>query len=167
FGADRYLRIGHRAEPPHAGYYFSSSVGRRWAQRTAAWLGRLGWPAPPVTEDAQYPLQQSSCPAIYVSTARVDDPASEERMNAAGAARSEAYALFLGLIGEWSEAELPADSLRVHDAQGRPAAGRSSRSERHSSSRRTARALCVSRAPNQVRSKRAPNIQPSMHARFC
>jgi hypothetical protein len=123
FGADRYLRIGHRAEPPHAGYYFSSSAGRRWAQRTAAWLGRLGWPAPPVTEDAQYPLQQSSCPAIYVSTARVDDPASEERMNAAGAARSEAYALFLGLIGEWSEADLPVDSLRVHDAQGRPAAG--------------------------------------------
>jgi hypothetical protein len=44
-------------------------------------------------------------------------------MNAAGAARSEAYALFLGLIGEWSEADLPVDSLRVHDAQGRPAAG--------------------------------------------
>jgi N-acetylmuramoyl-L-alanine amidase len=123
FGADRYLRIGHRAEPPHAGYYFSSSVGRRWAQRTAAWLGRLGWSAPPVTEDAQYPLQQSSCPAIYVSTARVDDPAGEARMNAAGAVRSEAYALFLGLLGEWSEADLPVDSLRVHDAQGRPSAG--------------------------------------------
>ena len=123
FGADRYLRIGHRAEPPHAGYYFSSSPGKRWAQRTAAWLGRLGWPAPPVSEDAQYPLQQSSCPAIYVSTARVDDPAGEERMNAPGAARSEAYALFLGLIGEWSETDLPLDSLTVHDAQGRPAAG--------------------------------------------
>ena len=123
FGADRYLRIGHRAEAPHAGYYFSSAVGKRWAQRTATWLARLGWPAPPVQEDAQYPLQQSSCPALYVATTRVDEPAGEERMNAAGAARSEAYALFLGLAAEWSDASWPVDSLRVHDAQGNPAAG--------------------------------------------
>lgn len=123
FGADRYLRIGHRPEAPHAGYYFSSAVGRRWAQRTATWLARLGWPPPPAQEDAQYPLQQSSCPAIYVSTARVDEAAGEERMNAPGAARSEAYALFLGLASEWSDTSWPVDSLRVRDPRGGPAAG--------------------------------------------
>ena len=35
----------------------------------------------------------------------------------------EAYALFLGLAGEWSDATWPMDSLHVRDAQGRAAAG--------------------------------------------
>jgi N-acetylmuramoyl-L-alanine amidase len=122
--ADRFLRIGHRAEPPRIGYYFSSAAGQAWGRRSAAWLARLGLPAPSVSEDAQYPLQQTSSTALYVSIRRVDDPTAEESMVAAGAARSEAYALYLGLIEEWSgPAAWPLDSLEVQDAEGRPAAG--------------------------------------------
>ncbi|HUK61859.1 MAG TPA: carboxypeptidase-like regulatory domain-containing protein, partial [Dongiaceae bacterium] len=96
---------------------------RRWAERTARLLGALGLGSPAVAEDAQYPLQQTSCPALYVSPARVDDPASEERLGGPGTARAEASAIYLGLIGEWSDAPLPLDSLTVRDATGRPAGG--------------------------------------------
>jgi hypothetical protein len=117
FRADRYLRIGHRAAPPRIGYYFSSPAGKRWGERTAAALRAVGVPAPPLVEDAQYPLQQTSCPALYVSVGRIDDPASEERMHAAGALRAEAFGLFLGLVSEWAAPFTP-DSLEVRDEAG-------------------------------------------------
>jgi N-acetylmuramoyl-L-alanine amidase len=124
FRADRFLRIGHRPESTRAGYYFSSAAGKTWAQRTAAWLARLGIPAPPVVEDAQYPLQQTSCTAIYVSARRVDRPADEEAMNAPGAVRNEAYALYLGLLEEWTAARSwPLDSLAIRDPDGGAAPG--------------------------------------------
>ena len=124
FRADRYLRIGHRAAPPRLGYYFSSPAGRAWAERTAAELARLGLPAPPLVEDAQYVLQQTSCPALYVSLARVDDAADENRMLAPGALRAEAFALFLALAREWApEADWPPDTIAVHDEGGRPVPG--------------------------------------------
>src|SRR5262249_54311841 len=97
FHADRYLRIGHRAEAPLIGSYSSSAPGRAWAERPAASLAALGLPAPAPAEDAQYPLQQTSCPALYVSPARVDVAVSESGMLAPGAMRSEAYALFIAL----------------------------------------------------------------------
>ncbi len=121
FGADRFLRIAHRAEPPRLGFYFSSPAGKAWAQRTAEELQRAGLPAPPAVEDAQYPLQQTSCPALYVSPLRVDDPAHEERLNAPGTLRAEAYALFLSLAREWApEAVWATDSLEVRGADGTP-----------------------------------------------
>jgi N-acetylmuramoyl-L-alanine amidase len=124
FQAERYLRIGHRAEPPRLGYYPSSAAGRRWAQHIAAWLGRLGLGLPAVAEDAQYPLQQSSSTAIYCGARRIDDAAEEEAMNAPGAARAEAYALYLGVLEEWtSDAHFELDSLEVRDSDGSPAAG--------------------------------------------
>jgi N-acetylmuramoyl-L-alanine amidase len=123
FHADRFVRIGHRAERPMVGYYFSSAVGRRWAERTSRLLASLGLGAPRPAEDAQYPLQQTSCPALFVSPARIDDAASEERLQAPATVRAEAYAIYLGLIGEWSDASMPLDSLTVRDAAGRPAAG--------------------------------------------
>jgi N-acetylmuramoyl-L-alanine amidase len=123
FRPDRYLRIGHRAEPPRLGYYYSSVPGREWALRTATELARLGLPAPAPAEDAQYPLQQVSATALYASIARVDEGADEDRMTAPGALRSEAYALYLGLLREWApQADWPLDSLRVVDAEGRPVA---------------------------------------------
>ena len=124
FRADRFLRIGHRAERPRFGHYFSSAAGRSWAQRTAGELGRMGLPVPPDVEDAQYPLQQTSCPALYVSPARVDDPVSEERLLAPGTLRAEAYALLLGLLREWAPGtEWPTDSVEVRDPGGHPLAG--------------------------------------------
>ena len=124
FRAERYLRIGHRAEPPHLGHYFSSAAGRRWAQRTAAWLSRLGIDSMAVAENAQYPLQQSSSTAMYCGVRRVDDPEDEARMNLPGAARSLAYALYLGLIEEWSSEPAGAlDSLEVRDPAGAPLSG--------------------------------------------
>jgi hypothetical protein len=124
FGAERFLRIAHRAEPPRIGYYFSSAAGRAWADRTAASLADFGFPAPPPAEDAQYPLQQTSCPALYVSAARIDAPAQETRLLAPGTARTEAYALFLSLAREWTpQASWPLDSVEVRDAAGRPRAG--------------------------------------------
>jgi N-acetylmuramoyl-L-alanine amidase len=124
FHADRFLRIGHRPEPTRAGYYFSSAVGKAWAQRTAAWLARLGIASPPVAEDAQYPLQQTSCTAIYVSARRVDRPEDEAAMNAPGAVRAEAYALYMGLLEEWTGPKpWPVDTLAIRDDAGRPAPG--------------------------------------------
>ena len=123
FHADRFVRIGHRAEAPMAGYYFSSAPGRRWAERTAKLLLGLGLGTVPVAEDAQYPLQQTSCPALYVSPARIDDAASEDRLVAPGALRAEAYAIYWGLIGEWSESAPHFDTLNVRDAVGQPLAG--------------------------------------------
>jgi N-acetylmuramoyl-L-alanine amidase len=124
FRSDRFLRIGHRSHPPRLGHYFSSDGGRAWAARTGAAFERLGLPRPPIEEDAQYPLQQTSCPALYASVARVDSAATEEALLAPGALRAEAYALYLGLLGEWSAgAEMPVDSVRVLDAEGRPVAG--------------------------------------------
>lgn len=124
FGADRFLRIGHRAEPPRIGRFFSSAASQAWAQRTAAALARLGLPAPEPADDAQYPLQQTSCPALYVSTRRVDLQADEDALLAPGALRAEAYALYLGLAREWAgEASWPLDSARVVDAAGAPVAG--------------------------------------------
>ena len=124
FRADRFLRIGHRPESTHVGYYFSSAAGKAWGQRTAAWLSRLGFSPPPVVEDAQYPLQQTSCTALYVSARRIDDPAEESAMNAPGAVRAEAYALYLGLLEDWAgSGTWPVDSVEVRDADDRPAAG--------------------------------------------
>jgi N-acetylmuramoyl-L-alanine amidase len=124
FRADRFLRVGHRAEAPRIGHYFSSAAGKKWGEAVARELRRAGLPAPAPVEDAQYPLQQTSCPALYVSAARVDDPASENRLLAPGTIRSQAYALYLALAREWApSAEWPADSLTVRDRAGNPLAG--------------------------------------------
>ena len=121
FHADRFLRIGHAPEPPMIGYYYSSPGGRAWALHARAAFDSLDLKAPPLAEDAQYPLQQTSCPALYVSPARVDAPASEERLLSPGALRAEAYALYLSLALEWAPgASWPRDSLTVSDAAGAP-----------------------------------------------
>ena len=126
FHADRFLRIGHRAEPPMLGYWFSSAAGKRWADGTALALASVGFTAPKAAEDAQYPLQQTSCPALYVSVARIDVAAAEERLARAHAIRNEAYALYLGLAREWADAShwMP-DSIVVRDSGGRPLPGAS------------------------------------------
>jgi N-acetylmuramoyl-L-alanine amidase len=124
FHAERFLRVGHAPEPPMIGYYFSSPGGRAWALNAKAALDSLGLKAPPIAEDAQYPLQQTSCPALYVSLARVDAPASEEHLLAPGTLRGEAYALFLALAREWAPgATWLADSIEVRDENGRPIPG--------------------------------------------
>ena len=122
FRAERYLRIGHRAR--RFGYYFSSPAGRRWASGAIATFAALGLSPPPAAEDAVYPLQQTSCPALYASPARVDTAADEEALLARGALRAEAYAMFLSLAREWAPpGEWPTDSLEVRDDQGAPVAG--------------------------------------------
>jgi N-acetylmuramoyl-L-alanine amidase len=122
FVAERFLRIGHRAEPPMMGHYFSSAAGKAWAGRSAEALARLALPAVAPAEDAQYPLQQTSCPALYAAPARVDE--AEARLLAPGTLRAEAYALFLALAREWApNADWPLDSLEVRDTAGRPVAG--------------------------------------------
>ncbi|HEY6866088.1 MAG TPA: N-acetylmuramoyl-L-alanine amidase, partial [Candidatus Eisenbacteria bacterium] len=122
FRPDRFIRIAHRAEPPRLGYYFSSAAGRRWAERSARALADLGRPAPGIAEDAQYVLQQVSCTALCVSTARVDS--AEDALLAPGALRAEAYALFEALAREWAgDADWPADSARVLGEGGEPLAG--------------------------------------------
>ena len=126
FLAERFLRIGHRAEPPMMGHYFSSAAGKAWATRASRELARLGLPSPAPAEDAQYPLQQTSCPALYAAPARVDQPAEEERLRAPGTVRAEAYALLLALAREWApNADWPPDSVEVRDAAGHPVAGAS------------------------------------------
>ncbi len=120
FRPDRFIRIGHRAERARLGYYFSSAAGRRWAEHAALELERMTGRRVPVAEDAQYPLQQVSCTALYAAAARVDS--AETALLAPGALRAEAYALFLALAREWAgDADWPADSVQVREADGRPA----------------------------------------------
>lgn len=119
FHAERYLRIGHRAEPPRFGHYYASDAGRRWGQRAARELDRLGLPAPIVREEAMYALQQTSSTALFASPARVDR--DEARLLAPGALRAEAYALYVALAREWAgDTDWPADSIEVRDDSGRP-----------------------------------------------
>jgi N-acetylmuramoyl-L-alanine amidase len=119
FRADRYLRIGHRAR--RFGYFFSSPGGRRWALNAAGLYGALGLGRRPAVEDAAYPLQQTSCPAIYASPARVDSVADEQALLGPGALRAEAYALFLSLAREWAAgADWPLDSIEVRGPDGNP-----------------------------------------------
>jgi N-acetylmuramoyl-L-alanine amidase len=121
FRPDRFLRIAHRAEPPRLGYYFSSATGRRWAERAAQELARAGL-LPRLAEDAQYPLQQVSCTALYAAPARIDS--AESALLAPGALRAEAYALFLALAREWAgDPAWAADSVEVRDEAGRAAGG--------------------------------------------
>ena len=123
FGAERFLRIAHRAGSPRLGAHPSSVTGRAWAARTAAALAALGRSAPPVTDEAAYVIRQTSCPALLASPGSLGDEASEARLLAPGALRAEAYALFLGLAREWApDAAWPADSLAVLDDAGRGAA---------------------------------------------
>lgn len=126
FRADRYLRIGHAAAPPIAGYYFSSGGGRRWAQtlaRTCAELGVADSLA--AGEAAKYALSQASAVALYASLRRVDDPASEARLLAPGALRAEAYALFVALAREYApeSATWAADSIVLKRADDGAASG--------------------------------------------
>ena len=124
FRPDRFLRIGHATEPPMIGFYFSSTAGKAWASRTQSAFASLGIVPPRAAEDAQYVVQQASCPALYVSPVRIDAPGSEARLLAPGTLRAEAYALFVALAHEWApSAAWPADSLEVHDAAGRAMAG--------------------------------------------
>lgn len=124
FGAERYLRIARRAEPPRFGFYYSSPGGRAWAERAATTFASLGLPAPKLGEDAQYPLQQTSCPALYASLRRIDDPRDEEALHAAGTLRAEAYAHYLAIAREWApDASWPIDSLAVRDSADRPVPG--------------------------------------------
>jgi N-acetylmuramoyl-L-alanine amidase len=123
-GAERYLRIGHRAAPPLLGHWFGSTAGRSWARRTAESLGSLGLPTPPIAEEPQFTLQQASCPALYVSLARVDSAGTEDALRAPGATRAEAYALLVGLAREFAPgATWATDSLVVRDHAGAPVAG--------------------------------------------
>ena len=101
-----------------------SAAGRAWAARTQASFAALGLRAPRLAEDAQYPLQQTSCPALYASPARIDVPAEEERLLSPGVLRAEAYALFVAIAREWAvDPAWPIDSLEVRDAAGHAAPG--------------------------------------------
>jgi N-acetylmuramoyl-L-alanine amidase len=124
FGTDRFLRIAHRAEPPRLAHYPGSSGGNAWAKRTADAMGRLGFAKPAIGEDAQYPLQQTSCPALYVGLAQIDDAASEEALFEPGALRASAYALYVALAREWAhESRWDVDSLEIRDEAGQPVEG--------------------------------------------
>ena len=125
FQAERFLRIAHRAAPPRLGHHAASPAGRAWAERSAQALAALGLAAPEVTEEAQYVIQQTSCPALFASPASLGDEASEARLLAPGALRAEAYALFLALAREWAPRGGLAGRL-AHPARprGAPRAGR-------------------------------------------
>lgn len=120
FRAERFLRISHRG-PARLGHAPGSAAGAAWAERCAQALAALGLAAPAVTAEAQYVIQQTSCPALLASPATLGDEASEARLLAPGALRSEAYALFLAMAREWApQAAWPADSLTLLDPAGRP-----------------------------------------------
>lgn len=122
FRAERFLRISHRG-PARLGHAPGSAAGAAWAERAAQALAALGLAAPAVTGEAQYVIQQTSCPALFASPASLGDETAEARLLAPGALRSEAYALFLALAREWApQAAWPTDSLTLLDSAGRPLA---------------------------------------------
>lgn len=119
FRAERFLRISHRG-PARLGHAPGSAAGAAWAERTAQALATLGLVAPAVSGEAQYVIQQTSCPALFAAPSSLGDEAAEARLLAPGALRAEAYALFLALAREWApQAAWPADSLTVLDPAGR------------------------------------------------
>ena len=123
FRAERFLRIAHRTTPPRLGHDAASPAGAAWAERSAQALEAFGLGTPAVAGEAQYVIQQTSCPALFASPASLGDEASEARLLVPGAVRAEAYALFLALAREWApEAAWPADSLTLLDPAGRPVA---------------------------------------------
>ena len=119
FKADRYLRIGHAAAPPVIGHYFSSAAGSRWGQRLSQTAVALGLDSVRVADVAKYALTQASAVALYVSLARIDDSAAEARLLESGAARREAYALYIALAREFApEAHWPLQMFDVRDGAG-------------------------------------------------
>jgi N-acetylmuramoyl-L-alanine amidase len=123
FRAERYLRLAYSGAA-RLGAHPASAAGRAWAARTAASLAALGLPAPPVADEAQYVIQQTSCPALLAAPGTLADEAGEARLLAPGALRAQAYALFLALAREWAPgAAWPADSLTVRDEADHPVAG--------------------------------------------
>ncbi len=121
FQAERFLRIAHRTTPPRLGHHAASPAGKAWAERSAQAFATLGLAEPGVAGEAQYVIQQTSCPALFASPASLGDEAAESRLLAPGALRAEAYALFLALAREWApQAVWPADSLTVLDPAGHP-----------------------------------------------
>jgi N-acetylmuramoyl-L-alanine amidase len=122
FRADRYLRIAHPAAPPRLGTYFSSAAGRRWAERAAGIAASLGLPLPAIGDDAEYPIQQTSCTALDAALGRVDDP--DPGGIAPARLRLESYGLYLGLAREWApDAAWPLDTLEVLGGDGRAVPG--------------------------------------------
>lgn len=118
FGAERYVRIAHRAAPPSAGHYFSSGGGRRWAAALAELAPRLGLDSLAVTESARYPIAQVSAVALDASLARIDR--DEARLLAPGALRTEAYALYAALVSDLLGRRLEVLPVQVLDSAGRP-----------------------------------------------
>lgn len=124
FRAERYLRIGHAAAPPHAGHYFASAGGRRWAARVAEAAAALGLAdSLPVRESAKYAVAQVSATALDVSLARLDEPPAEAKLLEPGRLRAEAYALFVALAGDLGGPAGAADTIEVRDRAGLPVPG--------------------------------------------
>jgi N-acetylmuramoyl-L-alanine amidase len=120
FHAERFVRVSHRG-PARIGHAPGAVASAAWATQVAAEMSRMGLPAPPPTDEAQYVVQQTSCPALLAVPAALADEAAEARLLAPGALRAEAYALFLGIARAWApDADWPADSLRVLGDDGRP-----------------------------------------------
>lgn len=118
FGAQRYLRIAHRAAPPSAGHYFSSGGGRRWAERLAALAPRLGLDSLAVDESARYPIAQVSAVALDASLARIDR--DEARLLRPGALRAEAHALHAALAADLLGRDLDVEVRTLTAPDGTP-----------------------------------------------
>jgi N-acetylmuramoyl-L-alanine amidase len=116
FRPERYLRLSLRAEDPQLGYYFSSVPGRAWATRSADWLARMGVARNLLPrEDAQYVIQQTSCPALVLAPLRVDRRSDETRLLEPGFTRRLAYAALLALAEDLAPPASPweTDSITV------------------------------------------------------
>src|SRR5262249_29406792 len=114
-----------RAEEPALGYYFSSMQGRAWATRSADWLTRLGVARNlQPREDAQYAIQQTSCPAIVLAPLRVDRRNDETRLLQPGFIRRLAYAALVALAEDLAPPATPweVDSLTITNPDGAPKA---------------------------------------------
>ena len=136
FRAERFVRVGRRSGAPSAVGYFPGSAGgkglaerlhrRLWAAEEADTLaGRTTARRPPVLlEDANYVLQQTSCPSVSVRPGDLSADADEARFADPSWRHREAYLIYLALAEDLGAVVDSLVSLRIRvTAQGSARAG--------------------------------------------
>jgi N-acetylmuramoyl-L-alanine amidase len=129
FTADRYIEIRHRSEPSDSGrsittrFFPGSRRGHALATDVGESLAKaLGLsPSFPV-ETVTYPLQQTACPAIIVEPPSLADIDEELLLSNPWYQRTQAYAIFVGILRNFGVEEDAALAVTVAGNGGEEAA---------------------------------------------
>jgi N-acetylmuramoyl-L-alanine amidase len=103
--AHLYIIIEHSSHPDptqnytYTGHYYKSGNGSRLATLIAEELGKQSSvPLKAIQDDYRYTVMQTGCPAVVVNASLISHPAAEELLNLPARNRTEAYAIFNGIL---------------------------------------------------------------------